>query len=249
MGTTPLGLCLWYLPHLHQALWSRVDDCVRDKLRGRVGLSAWKSSPKTEKRLRLDWTKTAQDWKFPGPSKTATVVWSSVSHNFRNLKTDKRLVFTYRNSEPNTNTNTLFPPPSPSPSPPFVTTASHCECPPWAKQHLGPHIDHHLTCWRLSNNTHMAMACHILHDDPPTAAASPHCLWLPLPTTVINCPHPPWHTRTPTTTATMSACPWWHMEEMTWHLNGPLQMCHIVQTAVMHAVIAIHSRVSDYITS
>jgi len=44
--------------------------------------SAWKSSPKTGKRLRLDWTKTAQDWKFPGPSKTTTVVWSSVSHDF-----------------------------------------------------------------------------------------------------------------------------------------------------------------------
>jgi hypothetical protein len=57
--------------------------------------SAWKSSPKTEKRLRLDWTKTAEDRKFPGPSKTATVVWSSVSHDFGNLKTvktDKRLV-------------------------------------------------------------------------------------------------------------------------------------------------------------
>jgi len=24
--------------------------------------SAWKSSPKTEKRLQLDWTKTAKDW-------------------------------------------------------------------------------------------------------------------------------------------------------------------------------------------
>jgi len=51
--------------------------------------SAWKSSPKTGKRPRLDWTKTAQDWKFPGPLKTATVVWSSVSHDFRNLKTVK----------------------------------------------------------------------------------------------------------------------------------------------------------------
>jgi len=54
--------------------------------------SAWKSSPKTEKRLRPDWTKTAQDWKFRGPPKTATAVRSSVSHNFRNLKTDKRPV-------------------------------------------------------------------------------------------------------------------------------------------------------------
>jgi hypothetical protein len=39
--------------------------------------SAWKSSPKTGKRPRLDWTKTAKDQKFPGPSKTATVVQSS----------------------------------------------------------------------------------------------------------------------------------------------------------------------------
>ncbi|KIJ91083.1 hypothetical protein K443DRAFT_14694 [Laccaria amethystina LaAM-08-1] len=34
--------------------------------------SAWKSSPKTGKRLRLDWTKTAQGRKFAGPSKIAT---------------------------------------------------------------------------------------------------------------------------------------------------------------------------------
>ena len=29
------------------------------------------------------------------------------------------------------------------------------------------HIDHHLTCWNLSNNIHMATACHILHDNTP----------------------------------------------------------------------------------
>jgi hypothetical protein len=42
--------------------------------------SAWKSSPKTGKRPRLDWTKTAEDRKFPGPSKTATAVQSSVEY-------------------------------------------------------------------------------------------------------------------------------------------------------------------------
>ena len=57
-----------------------------------VEASAWKSSPKTGKRLRLDWTKTAEDRKFPGLSKTATVVWSSVSNDFGNFKTDKRPV-------------------------------------------------------------------------------------------------------------------------------------------------------------
>jgi hypothetical protein len=54
--------------------------------------SAWKSSPKTGKRPRLDWTKTAEDRKFPGPSKTATAVRSSVSNNSGNFKTDKRPV-------------------------------------------------------------------------------------------------------------------------------------------------------------
>jgi hypothetical protein len=57
-----------------------------------IGFSAWKSSPKTGKRPRLDWTKTAEDRKFPGPSKTATAVRSSVSNDFGNLKTDKRPV-------------------------------------------------------------------------------------------------------------------------------------------------------------
>src|SRR5882757_10424214 len=38
--------------------------------------SAWKSSPKTAKRLRLNWTQTAQDWKFPRLMKTVTVVQS-----------------------------------------------------------------------------------------------------------------------------------------------------------------------------
>jgi len=57
-----------------------------------VEASAWKSSPMTGKRPRLDWTKTAEDWKFPGLSKTATAVQSSVSNNFGNFKTDKRPV-------------------------------------------------------------------------------------------------------------------------------------------------------------
>jgi len=64
----------------------------RLSLLARKKTSAWKSSPKTEKRLRLDWTKTAQDRKFLGLLKTATTVQSSVSHDFRNLKTDKRPV-------------------------------------------------------------------------------------------------------------------------------------------------------------
>jgi len=34
-----------------------------------------------------------------------------------------------------------------------VSTALHRECPPWAKWHLGPHINCHLMCWRVSNNT------------------------------------------------------------------------------------------------
>jgi hypothetical protein len=59
---------------------------------GGICVSVWKSSLKTEKRLRLDWTKTAQDQKFPGPSKTATVVLSLVSHDLGNFKTNKRLV-------------------------------------------------------------------------------------------------------------------------------------------------------------
>ena len=100
---------------------------------------------------------------------------------------------------PNTNTTLLLPPPSPSLSPPFVTTASHHECLPWGKQHLGPHIDHHLMHWRLSNNTHMAMACHILHNDVPPccclstlpmAATAPYCHQLPTPTLAHT--HQPW---------------------------------------------------------
>jgi hypothetical protein len=67
-------------------VWSTLE------LYGIENSSAWKSSPKTGKRPRLDWTKTAEDWKFPGPSKTATAVRSSVSNNSGNFKTDKRPV-------------------------------------------------------------------------------------------------------------------------------------------------------------
>jgi len=106
---------------------------------------------------------------------------------------------------PNTNTTLLLPPPSPSPSPPFVTTASHREHLPWAKQHLGPHINCHLMHWRLSNNTHMATACHILHDDLPPLLLPLHIAY------GCHCPllssttHTHLATHTPTTMATMSA--------------------------------------------
>jgi hypothetical protein len=70
----------------HAAQGAYASLCIYEKL------SAWKSSPKTGKRPRLDWTKTAEDRKFPGPSKTATAVRSSVSNNSGNFKTDKRPV-------------------------------------------------------------------------------------------------------------------------------------------------------------
>jgi len=44
--------------------------------------SAWKSSLKTAKKPRLNQTQTTQDWKFPGPPKTATAVWSMVHWQF-----------------------------------------------------------------------------------------------------------------------------------------------------------------------
>ena len=54
--------------------------------------SAWKSSPKTGKRLRPDWTRTDQDRKIPGLIKTATAVQFSVHLHLANLKTDKKPV-------------------------------------------------------------------------------------------------------------------------------------------------------------
>jgi len=64
---------------------------VKTKLLEVLG-SAWKSSLKTAKKPRLNRTQTAQDRKFPGPSKTATTVRSSVPQDFGNFKTDKRPV-------------------------------------------------------------------------------------------------------------------------------------------------------------
>src|SRR5712675_2839330 len=58
--------------------------------------SVWKSSYKTGKRLRLDWTKTDQDWKFTRLIKTTTMVQSLVHHIFKVFKTSlnqSQLVF------------------------------------------------------------------------------------------------------------------------------------------------------------
>ena len=49
--------------------------------------SVWKSSCKTGKRLRLDQTKTDQDWKFTRLIKTTTIVQSLVYHIFKVFKT------------------------------------------------------------------------------------------------------------------------------------------------------------------
>jgi len=54
--------------------------------------SDWKSGLKTTKRPRLNRTRTDQDRKFPGPTKTVTVVRSSVFHNFGIFETIKRPV-------------------------------------------------------------------------------------------------------------------------------------------------------------
>src|SRR5712671_7912411 len=51
--------------------------------------SVWKSSCTTGKRLRLDWTKTDQDWKFTRLIKTTTMVQSLVHHIFKVFKTSK----------------------------------------------------------------------------------------------------------------------------------------------------------------
>ncbi|EDR01295.1 uncharacterized protein LACBIDRAFT_312212 [Laccaria bicolor S238N-H82] len=39
------------------------------------------------------------------------------------------------------------------------------------------------------------------------------------------------------------------MEKMTWHVNAPLWMCHIVHTATTHAVIAVHNSAGEHITA
>ena len=46
--------------------------------------SVCKSSYKTGKRPRLDWTTTDQDWKFARPIKTITAVQSSVLYHLGN---------------------------------------------------------------------------------------------------------------------------------------------------------------------
>ncbi|EDR01058.1 uncharacterized protein LACBIDRAFT_333623 [Laccaria bicolor S238N-H82] len=38
------------------------------------------------------------------------------------------------------------------------------------------------------------------------------------------------------------------MEKMTWHVNTPLWMCHIVHTATTHAVIAVHNSAAAIVT-
>jgi len=52
-------------------------------------VSVWKSSCKTGKRLRLDQTRTDQDWKFTRLIKTTTMVQSLVHHIFKVFKTSK----------------------------------------------------------------------------------------------------------------------------------------------------------------
>ena len=52
-------------------------------------ISVWKSSYKTGKKPRPDWTLTVQDQDFSGPIKTATAVRSLVYHYFKIFKTNK----------------------------------------------------------------------------------------------------------------------------------------------------------------
>src|SRR5712672_2703717 len=54
---------------------------------GSIRTSVWKSSCKTGKRLRLDQTKTDQDWKFTRLIKTTTMVQSLVHRIFKVFKT------------------------------------------------------------------------------------------------------------------------------------------------------------------
>ena len=92
-----------------------------------------------------------------------------------------------------TNTNTLLLPPSPSPSPP---QAGHHST--WAplrivSAHHGlndiPHFDHRITHRKLSNNTNIATAHHILHDPPPSLLLSLHLAYSlhhPLPSSTAH---------------------------------------------------------------
>ena len=54
--------------------------------------SVWKSSLKTGKKPGLDQTKTGKDRKLVRPVKTETMVWSSVHHNSKYVRTDQRPV-------------------------------------------------------------------------------------------------------------------------------------------------------------
>src|SRR5882757_8105041 len=54
-----------------------------------IRFSAWKSSLRTGKKPRLDWTTTNQDRKITRSIKTVTAVRSSVHHHFKIFKTDE----------------------------------------------------------------------------------------------------------------------------------------------------------------
>ena len=55
-------------------------------------VSAWKFSPGTAKRPRLDWTRTEVDRKISGPLRTTTAVRSPVHLNLEIAWTDERPV-------------------------------------------------------------------------------------------------------------------------------------------------------------
>src|SRR5277367_2904262 len=66
---------------------------IEIKSHGPTTTSAWRSSLKTGKKPRPDWTRTDQDLKILRLVKTGTAVRSSVFHNFKIYKTGKRPVF------------------------------------------------------------------------------------------------------------------------------------------------------------
>ncbi|KIJ91939.1 hypothetical protein K443DRAFT_114347 [Laccaria amethystina LaAM-08-1] len=39
-----------------------------------------------------------------------------------------------------------------------------------------------------------------------------------------------------------------HMENTTWHINGPLQVCHVVQMATTHPIITFHCSSGEHFT-
>jgi hypothetical protein len=67
-------------------------SCLPRLWMGSLMSSVWKSSYKTGKRPRLDWTLTDQDQKFIGLIKTITAVWSSIHQHFGKSKTKQRPV-------------------------------------------------------------------------------------------------------------------------------------------------------------